>query len=211
MKILARGQQNQTEISEDNQCTIEKLTQTRFEELGTESASWVRIYRCINNLIFLWSHDCAWFKAEIDQSKIVAKSTRYLRDSQYNFYVIIFVSFSSDISIFLFNLTMYQIDSDKSSEDIYFLIFLSVICLFLIIFFGVVRAISFKSFSTIFLFWVYHFIFSLFVVFDNFIIFVGFFLLAAYKKKIIQYMYFFFSKYAVPFPISLNTGMIYSL
>lgn len=82
MKILARGQQNQTETFEDNQCTIEELMQTRFDELRTESASWVRIYRCINNLIFMWSHDCAWFKAEIDQSKIVAKSTRYLRDSQ---------------------------------------------------------------------------------------------------------------------------------
>lgn len=71
MKILARGQQNQTEISEDNQCTIEELTQTRFDELGTESASWVRIYGSINSMIFLWSHDCAWFKAEIDQSVIL--------------------------------------------------------------------------------------------------------------------------------------------
>lgn len=128
--------------------------------------------------------------------------------------MIIFVILSSDISIFLFNLTMFQIDSDKSSEDIYFLIFSSVICLFLtIFFFGVVRAFSLKSFFNYFLFWVYHFIFSLFVVvFNNFIIFCGFFYFSHIKKikfayffsSFFQYMYdFFFSKYAVPFPISL--------
>lgn len=39
MKISARGHQNQTEIPDDNQCTNEELTQTRFDELGTESAS----------------------------------------------------------------------------------------------------------------------------------------------------------------------------
>lgn len=110
--------------------------------------------------------------------------------------MLIFVSFSSDISIFLFNLTMFQIDSDKSSEDIYFLIFSSVICLFLIIFFfWCCSSFFFKEFFNYFLFWVYHFIFSLFVVvFNNFIIFCVF-LFQPYKKNKICIFFFhlFFS------------------
>lgn len=107
----------------------------------------------------------------------------------------IFVILSSDISIFLFNLTMFQIDSDKSSEDIYFLIFSSVICLFLIIFFfWCCSSFFFKEFFNYFLFWVYHFIFSLFVVvFNNFIIFCVFLFQPHKKNKICIFFSSFFS------------------
>lgn len=108
--------------------------------------------------------------------------------------MIIFVSFSSDISIFLFNLTMYQINSEKSSEDIYFLIFLSVICLFLIIFWCFLSYFFqrfFNYFSVLGL--SLHFFFVCCCGFKNFIIFCGFFLyLRHVKNKICMFFFHLF-------------------
>lgn len=108
--------------------------------------------------------------------------------------MIIFVILSSDISIFLFNLTMYQINSEKSSEDIYFLIFLSVICLFLIIFWCFLSYFFqrfFNYFSVLGL--SLHFFFVCCCGFKNFIIFCGFFLyLRHVKNKICMFFFHLF-------------------